>query len=151
MFTKRELSPQTVAVVKDSACLITANDLTITKRMCEILFERHPSYRKIFGDIPEEQYMKVAEVISAYAVNIDKLHILEPALKVIAQAHVSKQVQSGHYKAVGMSLLQSIEETLEHLATPAFIDAWREAYIYISDILIELEKNIYEEMKSAQL
>ncbi len=140
---RKQLSLRAIQIVKSSAELITLNDTKITTRMYEILFSKYPKVKIIFKDAPQDQYMKLAEIISAYAVNIDILEKLEPALMVIAKAHVRLNIQPAQYPMIGMVLMQAMEEVLGEKATPEFMDAWREAYKSISYVLIEMEKELY--------
>ncbi len=144
---KTTLSPQALLIVKSSATLITQNDTKISTRMYEILFSKYPKVKKLFENAPANQYMKLAEILSAYAANIDRIERLKPALLVIAKAHVRLNIQPAQYPMIGMVLMQAIEETLGEKATPEFMDAWREAYKYISYILIEMERELYEQRK----
>ena len=138
------LSPQTVKIIKSTAELVTSNDTKITKRMYEILFSKYPNVKELFKNAPEDQYMKLAEILSVYAVNIDKIERLKPALQAIADAHVIAEIKPVHYPMIGMVLLQAMEETLGDRATLEFMDAWREAYQVIGNILMNMEKALYK-------
>lgn len=139
------LSSTAIATIKETSNLVASRSEKITKHMYTILFKRFPSTKALFSNSSPDQYMKLAEALSAYAVNIEKLERLTPALKVIAHSHVMSHVKPSHYPMVGMALIQALEETLQEEATPSFIDAWREAYQYLADILITLEKEIQAE------
>lgn len=117
--------------------------------MYDLLFEKHPQLSEIFHDAPKEQPVLVAEALSAYATNIDNLKILEPALVVIAESHARVQLQPIHYVILGPILIKSIEDVLGESATIEFIDAIREAYKYLSDVLIEIEEEIDRDIKSS--
>ena len=145
---KTTLSLESIKIIKSTAELVTSNDTKITKRMYDILFSKYPHVKKVFANAPEDQYMRLAEIISAYAVNIDKIERLKPALQVIAKIHVSSNIKAGHYPMIGMVLLQAMEEVLGSRASVEFMDAWREAYKYISDVLISMEKEMYELQKN---
>ena len=137
------LSPKTIKIVKESAELITTNDTKITKKMYSILFEKHPNFQVFFKDAPANQYMKLAEALSAYAINVEKLHILRPALSVIAREHVRVKIKPVQYPIIGMALIQAIEDVLGDTASLELIDAWREVYKHIANVLIEIEKEMY--------
>ena len=144
---KQELSQKHIDIIKESAELITANDLEITSKMYEILFYKYPHLEMLFENAPDNQFMKLAEALSAYAINIDKIDKLTPALELIATKHVEVNIRPGHYSMVGMALIEAIEEVLGKKAPIGFIDAWREVYKYLSDILIEMENELYKELK----
>ena len=137
------LSQKSIDIIKASAELITANDIAITQRMYQLLFSKYPNFKIFFKDAPQNQYMRLAEALSAYAINIEKLHILRPALALIARTHVKVKIKPSQYPIIGMVLMQAIEDVLGERAEIALIDAWREAYKHISWVLIEMEKEMY--------
>ena len=140
----KTISKRNINIIKNSASLITRNAPQITKRMYEILFDKYPHIKPLFADQPEDQYMKLADALSAYAINIDKLHIFTPALMVIAQKHVETNIKAGHYPIIEEVLLEAIQGTLKSVDND-FIEAWREAYGYLSHVLIEMETELYNE------
>ena len=143
----RFISEKSKQIIKDSAELITSKDKYITQKMYTILFTKYPHIKEFFSNAPKDQYMRLAEILSVYAVNIDKIDRLKPALLVIAKKHVEVHIQPSQYPMIGMVLMQAIEETLEDKATPELMDAWREAYQFLAEILIEMEKELYEKIE----
>ncbi len=139
-----KISSNSLSVIKNSAPLITANAHNITKKMYEILFIKYPDVKKLFLNAPDNQSSLVAEAISAYATNIENISVLLPALQVIADTHTTVKVQPHHYLLLGRIFIEALEIVLKELATLEFLDAWREAYKYIVNILINLEKKIYQ-------
>ena len=137
------LSQDAINIIKGTARLVTVNDIKITTRMYQILFSKYPHMKKMFENAPKGQPMLLAESLSAYAMNIERLERLRPALLIIAKTHVRKEIQPGHYPMLGMVLLQAMEEVLGDQATVDFLDAWREAYKVIANMLIEMEKSLY--------
>ena len=85
-----------------------------------------------------------------YAANIDNIKMLEPALDVIAKTHVRAGIKPKHYPMLGIVLMQAIADVMEDVATPEYIDAWREAYKYLAEILIEKERRLYEQMQEGK-
>ncbi len=147
---RKELSQSSIDIIKKSACCITSNDVKISSRMYEILFEKYPKLKVLFANSPNDQHMKLANAISSYAVNIDKIHVLFPALEVIAISHVREDVKPQHYPLVGRAFIQAIEDVLGDDASMELLDAWREVYKYIADILIEMEENLYKQQEERQ-
>lgn len=137
------LSPKTQEICKATAPVIEEHGEAITSRMYEILFENYPETRPLFGEAPEDQHKKLASAIAAYAANIDNLDALGKAVEVMAKRHVKTKVKPEHYPMVGVSLLQAIKDVLGDAATDDVIDAWKEAYFYLGDILIAREKELY--------
>lgn len=134
------LSDTTLNIISSSAELITSNDVKISKRMYEVLFSKFPKIKKLFSNAPEDQYMRLAEALSIYAVNIKKIEILKPALAVIVKRHATVNIKEHHYPMVGIALMQAIEDVLGEKATIEILDAWREAYQFLAHILMNMDK-----------
>jgi len=129
---KKELSVQTIDMIKDSATLITAHNEKITFKMNEILYRKYP--HRI------NQCTKLAEALPTYALNIDNLHLLRPELEAISQRHAEAGVSMSHHIVVGQSFTIAMQDVLGEIATPEFIGAWKEAYIYILDAIAHTRK-----------
>jgi len=143
--TSSELSQDIICLIKNLSPIIANKSLEITHLMYDKLFVKYPQFIDMFKDAPKNQPVLLAEALSAYAVNIDNLKILEPALRIIAVTHVAVGVKPQHYRMLGPVLIGATEEAIGKEATIEFIDAVREAYKYISDILIEMESEMYKE------
>ena len=138
-----ELSSTTKEISKATAPVIKEHGEAITTRMYEILFANYPETKALFSDAPENQHKLLAAAIAAYAANIDNLDVLGKAVETMAQRHVKTKVKEEHYPMVGLSLLQAIKDVLGDAATDEVINAWKEAYFFLADILIAREKEIY--------
>ena len=137
------LSEKTIEICKATAPVIAEHGEAITTRMYEILFTNHPETKALFGDAPEDQHKILAGAVAAYAANIDNLAVLGKAVEGMAKKHVKTNVKPEHYPMVGVSLLQAIKDVLGDAATDDVIDAWKEAYFFLADILIAREKELY--------
>ena len=139
------LSHQTIEIVKATAAPIAVNSEDITTRMYEILFENYPETQILFQNSAADQHKKLAGAVAAYAANIDNLAVLTKAVEKMAQKHVNTMVKPEHYPMVGVSLLQALKDVLGDAATDVVIEAWKEAYFFLADILIAREKELYAE------
>jgi len=142
------LSQETIDICKATAPILEERGEDITTRMYEIMFANHPEVRPLFGEAPENQHKKLATAIVAYAKNIDNLGALSKPVEVMAQRHVQTKVKPEHYPIVGASLLQAIKDVLGEGATDEVINAWKEAYFFLGDILIKRESEIYAEKEA---
>ena len=61
----------------------------------------------------------------------------------MAQSHVRTHVKPEHYPMVGTAILDAIKEVLGDAATDEILNAWKEAYFFLADILIAREKELY--------
>ena len=137
------LSQKTVQIVKATAVPVAANAEAITTRMYEILFQTHPETKEFFKDADPDQHKKLAGAVSAYAANIDNLDVLSAAVEKMALTHVKAKVLPEHYPLVGIALLGAVKDILGDAATDEVLEAWKEAYFFLADILIAREKELY--------
>jgi len=137
------LSQHTIAIVKQTAPVIRERGEEITSRMYDILFDTYPQTKALFSKAPNNQPEILAKSIIAYCDNIERLEALKGGLDNIARKHVAVDVHPGHYPMVGQSLLQAISDILgTDVATPEVIEAWKEAYFFLADILIDKERQL---------
>ncbi len=138
-----KISTKNVNILYKSSGLIEKNSFEIAETMYVLLFDLHPEMKTFFEGAPSHQHKLLAETISSYAVNIRNLHILEPALKKIAQTHVEVGVQPYQYEIIKDMLLLSFKKVLGKDATDELIEAWDEATVCVASILIGMEKELY--------
>jgi len=137
------LSPNTIDIIKATAAPVSQHAEAITIRMYTILFEKHPETELLFKDADADQHKKLAAAIAAYAVNIDNLAVLEKAVEKITKSHFDSKIMPEHYPMVGVSLLEAVKDVLGDTATDEVIEAWREAFFFLADLLIATEKKLY--------
>lgn len=142
------LSEQTIAIVKSTAPILQGQGEILTRHFYKRMFYHNPEVMPFFNSAHQMSGMQqkaLAEAICSYASNIDNLEVLSSAVELIAQKHSSLQISAEHYPIVGENLLASIREVLGDLATDEVINAWSEAYGILADILINRERQIYNE------
>ncbi|HHC74813.1 MAG TPA: hypothetical protein ENK78_07040 [Thiothrix sp.] len=137
------LSPETIATVKATVPVLKEHAVAITTAMYDIMFEKHPELKSLFGDAPKDQPKILAAAVQAYAMNIDNLGALTGAVEGMAKAHVRSAVKPEHYPIVGESILAALSKVLGDAATPEILKAWGEAYFFLADLLIAKEKELY--------
>ncbi|MGB3622928.1 MAG: NO-inducible flavohemoprotein [Ketobacter sp.] len=148
----RILSEHTIATVKATAPVLEQEGETLTRHFYQRMFTHNPEVTPFFNPANQQaglQQKALAGAICAYAANIDNLEVLGNAVELIAQKHVSLQIQAQHYPIVGRHLLASISEILGEGATGEVLDAWAEAYGYLAHILVGREAQIYSEHAQA--
>lgn len=148
----RELSPETIAVVKATGPAMQQHGVAITTRMYERLFA-DPAIRAMFDEAAQhsgEQPRRLAGAILGYAQNIDRLGNLTGAVQRMVQRHVESGVRAEHYPYVADALLPAIRDVLgEDTATDAVLAAWGEAYWFLAELLIGAEAKRYAELATA--
>ncbi|MDE2620708.1 MAG: hypothetical protein KGL54_11155 [Sphingomonadales bacterium] len=150
----RQLSPETIAVVKATGPALQQHGVAITTRMYERLFEDE-SVRAMFDAAAQasgEQPRRLAAAILGYAQNIDKLENLTGAVQRMVKRHVETGVKAEHYPHVANALLPAIRDVLgEDAATDAVLAAWGEAYWFLAELLIAAEAAAYADLESAEV
>ena len=143
------MTEETKAIIKATAPVLKEHGEKITTTMYEILFENHPEAKELFKNAAPDQYKKLAAAVYAYAANIDNLGALGAGIENMATVHVGVNVQPQHYPWVGEAILGAIKKVLGDAATPEIMDAWKEAFFFLADVLIAREKELYAQ-KDAQ-
>ena len=147
----RQLSEQTIALVKATAPALRAHGLAITQRMYERMFVNE-EVKAMFDQAAQEsgeQPKKLAAAIIAYAENVDKLQNLTAPVLRMAARHVEVGVRPEHYPIVADNLLPAIKDVLGDAATDEVLGAWGEAYWFLAEILIGKEADIYAQQEAA--
>ena len=84
----------------------------------------------------------------AYAENIENPTVLAKAVERITTKHVSLDIQPDQYAIVGDNLLHSISEVLNVPFESELIEAWKQAYLQLADILIGVENKNMNNLKA---
>lgn len=142
------LSPRTVEIVKSTAPVLQEHGETLTRHFYQRMFSHNPEVAPFFNPANQTkgtQQRALAGAICAYAANIDNLDVLGGAVELIAHKHASLMIKPEHYPIVGENLLASIREVLGEGATDEVVEAWAEAYGFLTDILTAREAQIFSE------
>lgn len=146
------MNPKTIEIVKTTAPVVKEHGSKITQRMYEIAFASRPDLRQFFVNSwmksPEEgrkQANQLAAAVYAYASHIDELDKLSKAVEKIAKVHVNTKIIPEMYPVIGECLIAAMKDVLGDAATPEVLEAWEEAYGALAEILINREREIYQE------
>src|SRR5690606_11323139 len=107
----------------------------------------HPELKNVFNMAHQQkgqQQEALARAVYAYAANIDDPLSLDALLQGIAHKHVSLGIQPDQYAIVGKHLLGAIKEVLGAAATDDIMHAWEQAYGQLADVLIGMERALYQ-------
>jgi nitric oxide dioxygenase len=145
------LDNKTIENVKATVPILQEGGEALTMHFYDRMFKHNPEVRPLFNSANQTkglQQQTLAAAICAYAENIDNLDALGDAVELIANKHASLRIQPEHYPIVGENLIESIKEVLGDAANEDIIDAWGKAYVFLADILIGREKQIYAEQET---
>lgn len=129
-----------------SVPVLREHGLAITRLFYSNMFGTHPELTRIFNmgnQANGAQQQSLAAAVFAYAANIGNPAALGPVVQRIVNKHVSVGIRAEHYPIVGKHLVEAIAATLGEAATPALLDAWKEAYNSLATLLISAEAELY--------
>jgi nitric oxide dioxygenase len=153
------MSPETIAILKATAPVVKENGTAITSTMYRTMFAEYPEVKNLFnmshhrvksetGETTSQQARSLANAVIAFAANADRLSNLGDAVPRMVHKHVSLDIRAEHYPIVGTCLLKAIKEVLKDAATPEIIDAWKEGYFFLADLLIAAEDDARAEIEA---
>ena len=142
------LTQAQIEIIKATAPVVKEHGNTVTTVFYKNLLEENPQLNEVFNQanqINGHQAKALAGALCAYALNIDNLGALSPAIKRITQKHASLFVRPEQYQVVGDYLLKAFAMVLGDAFTPQIREAWAAAYDQLAGIMIEAEQNLYAE------
>jgi len=148
------LSPSTMSTVQATAPAVRERGLEISLRMYERLFQNE-EMKSLFDQSrhgeegSQSQAFAGAPHTYAYAETMDRMADLGPMIERIAQKHVALNIRPEHYPLVGEALLGAIRDVLGEAATDEVLAAWAGAYAFLADVLMQRERDLYQETRAA--
>jgi nitric oxide dioxygenase len=141
------------AIVKSTVPLLESGGEALVTHFYRMLLRDYPQVAPMFNKAHQTsgaQPRALANGLLMYARHIDRLDQLGDLVGAIVSKHVALQILPEHYPMVGDCLLRAIREVLgAEIATDAVLEAWGAAYGQLADILIGLEKKVYDEKAEA--
>jgi len=126
-----------VPLLRNSFDLIIARQPELTPRFYEILFERYPQVRPLFGrNSGQSQARMLQDALVAVMDKLEDASWLEQTLGAMGAKHVDYNVSDEMYDWVGNSLIATIAETAANDWTPELEKAWTTAYGAISGLML---------------
>ena len=142
------MNPQQKELIKATIPILRASGEDLTNYFYARMFTHHPELRNMFNmgnQANGRQKSALANAVLAYAENIENPSVLIGVLKGIGTKHRSLNIQPDQYKIVGTQLIASIREVVGAAATPELLEAWTIAFYQLAQIMIDLEKELYQE------
>ena len=104
----------------------------------ERLFTSFPQTRAFFASTDmKEQRKKLLGALALVIRNLRKPEVLTSALQGLGQRHVSYGVLPEHYPIVGAVLLETFADLLGERWTPAYHEAWVQAYEAVCALMLQ--------------
>ncbi|OWZ03628.1 Nitric oxide dioxygenase (Pi-NOD1) [Phytophthora megakarya] len=158
----KPMSAKTISILKATAPVVKEHGTEITSTMYGMMFSEFPEVQNLFnmshhrvagatkGGAPSgvsRQATALANAVIGFAANCDQLGNLGDAVPRMVHKHVSLDIRAKHYPIVGGCLLRAIKIVLGDAATDEIIDAWKEAYWFLADLLIQAEDTMRDELE----
>ncbi|WP_038177365.1 NO-inducible flavohemoprotein [Vibrio pacinii] len=141
-----------IEVVKSTIPLLESAGPALTEHFYQRMFNHNPELKDIFNMTNQKtgrQSVALFEAIAAYAKNIENLSALTTAVERIAHKHTSFNIQAEHYQVVGHHLIETLRELASDAFTPQVEEAWTAAYLFLAQIFIDREGELYLQRKQA--
>jgi hemoglobin-like flavoprotein len=125
-----------VALLRSSFDLVVERQPQLTHRFYEILFDRHPRAKALFGrNTAVAQEKMLTDALVAVMDHLEDAPWLTSTLKGLGAKHKGYGVTDEMYGWVGASLLATLAEVAGQDWTPALATAWTEAYGAIAGLM----------------
>ncbi|MFM2600889.1 NO-inducible flavohemoprotein [Vibrio fortis] len=141
-----------IDIIKSTIPLLESAGPALTTHFYQRMFSHNPELKDIFNMTHQQtgrQGVALFEAIAAYAKNIENLAALQGAVERIAQKHTSFNIQPEHYQIVGHHLIETLRELATEAFTPEVEEAWTAAYLFLAQIFIDREGELYLQRKLA--
>lgn len=100
------------------------------------LFEKYPQTRPFFANADMSmQARSLAATLALVVASVEKGDDLTPALQALGARHKTYGVRPEHYPIVGEILIETFQKRLGSRWTPAFQNAWMEAFSTIAQVM----------------
>ena len=142
------MTPEQIQLVQSTVPVLRENGVLLTKHFYQRMLGNHQNLKEVFNlghQRSGAQAQALANAVLAYAENIENPAVLMPVVELIANKHVSLNIQAPDYSIVGENLLHSISEVLGIAMDHPLIEAWAIAYGQLADIFIQTERAIYQQ------
>lgn len=141
------VNEETRQILKDTEHYFWNQQVEITRRMYEILFERYPQTKTLFKDFNAHQPNMFAGALMAHMLSLDDPEALFSFRVTIARKHVQAGVKEEHYPMLVDALTSAMRELLAYRMDETTMDAWKNWFDFLSSLLIEREQDHYRKVR----
>jgi hemoglobin-like flavoprotein len=130
------MSLMNASLLRASFDLIEPNKDEFVEAFYRRLFEKYPATRQFFAQTDmKKQASTLAATLAVVVAGVEKGENLVPTLQSLGARHKTYGVLPEHYPVVGEILIETFQDTLGPQWTPAFQEAWLEAYGVIAQTM----------------
>jgi methyl-accepting chemotaxis protein len=123
-------------LLRSSFDLISPDKNEFAKAFYQRLFEKYPQTRPFFANVDMSvQARSLAATLAIVVAGAEKGENLTPTLQTLGDRHKNYGVLPEHYPIVGEILIETFQSRLGSQWTPAFQDAWTQAFTIIAQAM----------------
>ena len=123
-------------LLENSLALVDHDEDGLTRRFYDILFERHPEVRPMFGADIGPQAAMLREAIIAVLDHLDDAAWLADTLGALGAKHAGWGVTAPMYGAVAECMIAAMAELGGTEWTAAMTAAWEEALTAVASLML---------------
>ncbi|MCE5292397.1 MAG: globin domain-containing protein [Nocardiaceae bacterium] len=124
-------------ILETSLSLVDGAEDSLTRRFYEILFDRYPSVRSMFGADIRPQASMLRGAIVAVLDHLDDAEWLSMTLESLGAKHAGWGVTEPMYGAVAECMIAAMEELGGSSWTPEMTTAWTEALNTVAGLMLQ--------------
>ncbi len=127
-----------VQLLRESFALVVEREPALAQRFYEVLFERYPQARGLFGrKTLREQEQKLHDMLVAIVAHLDDSAWLVTELRALGAQHQGYGVTPEMYDWVGTALLETLSQAAGGEWSPEHGAAWGDAYSAIAGMMVD--------------
>ncbi|MGJ7489752.1 globin family protein [Variovorax sp. ZT4R33] len=130
------MTPNQIQLVQDSFAKVLPISEQAAALFYARVFELAPGVRPLFKGDLVEQGRKLMAMLRTVVGTLDRLDVLVPSARKLAERHVGYGVQPAHYAVVGTALIGTLGKGLGNAFTPDTRAAWETAYGTLASVMI---------------
>ncbi len=126
-----------VTALRESFALVASKELALATRFYEILFERYPAVKGMFGKARPQaaQAEMLTAALAAVVEHLEDGPWLQTTLSGLGNKHLDYGVTDEMYDWVGECLIAALADVAGDAFTPRVKDAWIGAYGAVASMM----------------
>ena len=115
-------------ILRSSFELVVARNPDVVRRFYDLLFERYPAVRPLFGNVRAQQERMLTFALAAVIEHLEDAPWLATTLGSLGRRHVGYGVTDEMYDQVGAALITTLARAAGPHWTPELESQWSAAY-----------------------
>ena len=131
------MEQEQISLVKSTWGQVLYDEDDVGMAFYDRLFEANPSLRVLFKNDLRVQAEKLISMLSSIVNHLDHPNQIKDMIHNLSKRHYEEYgVKDTHFKLVGEALLYALEKSLGSRWNEEIEQAWKEAYRFMSNLII---------------